>query len=456
MTRKINELTIPTDGLVLDLPLDGNTNARVGNNGTATNVTWVWADRWYVSEVGSFNGTNSYVNTNLNWTFSDYSISLWTKIESPLNKWGLVWAYNSTWWIDRIQLEVLDPTNIQIRDQRSWATTSQVVSDSAVSLDEWVHIVITAEQNWLLKMYINNVLQSSTASIPNDSLDLWSVDIVINWLNINWSVSDFALCDIWLVRVYNKTLTSREGNTLYLEWLRRLWPASAQIWRSVNNDFPLYTPASLPTPIFEISKPQSWGLYYDQSWNGNNGTATNVTDSTNGKYNVMGFNGSSSEIDLPLNADLQPASWKTISISCIIKTTQTPSVYWVIWNWGYQNWISSNSSWFLVIQNNWTLRLTWNWTDVIDSTISVNDWKYHLINVIIRSTNAQFYIDWVLRWSWNITLNAWTSTRSPWLWALHDDNLFYFNWEILNFINYNKALSEKEILQDYYSSFIPN
>lgn len=62
--RTINPTYIPRDGLVGERLLNGNAKdtSGNGNDGTASGVTWVSADRGYVGECGSFDGSNDYVD----------------------------------------------------------------------------------------------------------------------------------------------------------------------------------------------------------------------------------------------------------------------------------------------------------------------------------------------------------------------------------------------------------
>lgn len=438
MTRKINELSIPTDGLVLDLPLDGNANARVGNNWTATNMTWVWADRWYVSEVGSFNGSNSYIiNPSTSWTIlnNDFSISLSFKVDSSASsQWFLYSFWERDLWIrwgnvaDNIQFQLFD-----------WTTNAYL--NCPVEKNKYYEAVFVRDKiNWM-SIYLNWVLCASNSYTWN-ALSWWGRNEQI------WRVatSQYFKWQIGLVKIYNKALSQEEIDALYSEGLRRLWPASAQIWRSVNNNFPLYTPASLPTPILDISKPQSWGLYYDQSWNGNNGTPTNVTDSAKGKYNVMSFNGSSSLLNT--NYDLDETSDFSISIYWKINTrtfwhffstfNDNANNEWWVWSWNVVDW------------NEWKLFFSWKPYNTYYSNSRVDDNKYHHIVMTRNSSNDELklYIDWILEI--NVTesfLQELDAIRCG------SNN---FNWELLLVKIYDTVLTDKQVEQDYYSSFITN
>jgi hypothetical protein len=189
-------------------------DAHGSNNGTINGATF--NTNWIINWCYQFDWTNDYIDLNFSWIYDDYSISMWVYIESPLNKWGLFWSYNTS-TLNRIQLEILDPPNIQIRDQRNWSL-STLVSNSALNLNEWYHIVITSKRNWLMRMYINWVLQSQTSSVTNTPVNLTWLDFAFNWLNLNWSVIDFTFDrqdELWF---WTKELNQTDVTNLYNSW----------------------------------------------------------------------------------------------------------------------------------------------------------------------------------------------------------------------------------------------
>ena len=316
-----NYTTIPTDGLVLDLPLDGNANARVGSNWTATNVVWVASEKWYTSEVGSFNGSSSYVNMwNTTLSASLLVINVYVKLSA--DTWWQQWIISQESW-------TLASTNsFYLRWFRSTSTTwywnfwyrttswtfAETGDTTPIAIPIWQRVNLLAIQDtawWELKLYVNWVQSWSTTAITlnrsNNTTNLrigqragWS------WSNVNWL--------IWLVKIYDNTLTQNDKNNLYQEWLRRLGPLQSKL----SNWFKAYSTNRLENwKILEISKAQSWWVYYDQTGNGNNSTSiVNVTDSADGIYNVMNITWS--------------ISWNTITI--------TSSYCWELtwWDWVFQ------------------------------------------------------------------------------------------------------------------------
>lgn len=660
MTRKINELSIPTDGLVLDLPLDGNANARVGSNGVATNVTWVWADRWYVSEVGSFNGSNSYVSHNApilntqatfsfwiypnnagtwllsivsNWENARYRIDLrnnkleaifwwfdkwittnwtwdtplvnvdnniyqyftitvdWNNIKvyknwilkqsslkaSDMNtSWStsLIWCEPDSWdiwnlwnwfpWnigllkiynkalsqeeIDALYSEGLrkfwpfaaigssEYTNIRTWLVGEWGLNDNAL-DSSGNDNHWTPSNLEYSPVWWGKVgsfngsstYIINPSTSWTILDNNFSISLsfkvdssassqwflysfWERDLWIRWGNVtdniqfqlfDWTTNAYLNCpveknkyyeavfvrdkinwmsiylnwvlcasnsytwnalslltrneqvwrrevvqyfkwQIWLVKIYNKALSQEEINSINSEGIKYIYPQ-------------VYTPASLPTPILDISRSANSWIYYDQSWNGNNGTATNVTDSVKGKYNVMSFNGSTSFINITSTSLATLLNWRNpFSISIWVKL-DTLTAWQIILDtrWSDFNWffieLDSNSK-LKAVRSDWAVADT-----IAICNNAVVTWTFCNLVITYDWTNGKMYRDWIEQ-TW------WTSTRtlnSNWdfkigKWFAWNSSFWYLNWSLINTKIYNSELNKVQAEQDYYSSFIPN
>jgi len=94
--------SIPRNWLVWEWLLDGNAldTSWNWNNWTATNVTWVKTDKGYQSQAGSFNGSNSKIETsrtipnNNNVTFS-----IWIYDTSANNtNWRIITADSWGWY----------------------------------------------------------------------------------------------------------------------------------------------------------------------------------------------------------------------------------------------------------------------------------------------------------------------------------------------------------------------
>ncbi len=448
----INETTIPLDWLVAAYDLDGNANDSSGNwnDWTATNVSWAAAERGYVEEVGSFNGSSSYVEVPHSTDFEsdNFSISVWFNSDN-FSSWSrrIIWkdAWGNTNWDWQLRMD--DTIEMQVVFQaqnwssevklNSWITSADVWSWCNVSV-VWISSSITIYVDWIEKNTASfawsNANNSNTIQLGRHST---------SWTNFfDW--------EIWLVRIYNKALTSSEVNALYLEGLRKLWPTNTRLsW-----DFPKYSLRSLEKDkVLEISKANSSGTYYDQTGNGNNGTATNVTDSVNGLNNVMSFNGSSSRIeisDTPFDFTWDFSVFSTVKFDNLSSTTKTR---FISKRNGWADW------WMMLANTNGKFRIDFyaNWgqyfTNSTPNTTFNTSWIFNVGFTYNNTTKLlQCYIDWVADWSvttvWNPTLN----NVNLYIWKNNISN--FFDWEIINPTIYNRALSETEVKQLYYANKI--
>ena len=321
----------------------------------------------------------------------------------------------------------------------------------------------------------NNITSSNNATVTNPiwttssysyiklQLDWWASTtftyssatytnsyLIKNWQVIknSWEVSSTALSWVswnsyqWLF-LFNKTLSSEEEAQIEAYAKRRLWPDYWQTRRSQNNDFPKYSLPNLEDwKVLEISKPASWWVYYDQTGNWNNSTTiTNVTDSTNGLYNVMSFDGSSSYITLSTNT--VPATWD-VTINWWLYQSNTTTWIWIDWNdWGANRWdFYAWTSWIAWYDAVWWA-LFWSW-------IEQNKW--YMVTFIKRGSNRELWINWILNVSdTNASTLSWTA---EYIWRKKSAASDYFPWKISPPKVWNRALSDQEVQQEYYSNKI--
>lgn len=438
-----NYTSIPTDGLVLDLPLDWDANARVGSDWTATNVTWVASERWYTSEVGSFNGSSSYVSHNAPILTTQATFSFWIY---PNNAGIWLLSIVSNWENARYRIDLRNNKLEAIFwwfDK--WITTNWTWDTPLVNVDNNIYQYFTITVDWNnIKVYKNWILKQSSLK-ASDTNTSWSTSLI--WCEPDswdiWNLWNWFPWNIGLLKIYNKALSQNEIDALYSEGLRELWPADAE----KSNGYPFYTPASLNEwKVLEISRPQNAWTYYDQSWNGNNGTATNVTDSSNGLYNVMSFNGSDSKIETNYSLD-----WTQTIIFNFEHN-------WLSWNFYtiYDNTFSSVDRSFLSYRISSPFFIIYaKWTQIISDSWLINFIKNKKNRIVIQqsSWDNKIYINWILRAS-STTTFSWTSNSIK-FWENFNGG-GNISWKISNIKIYNKALSEQEILEDYYSSYISN
>lgn len=444
MSRTLWYTTIPRDWLVWEWLLDWNANDTAWtNNWTETDITYVWAERWYVNQCASFNGSSSILSlpaTTL-WTIwtQDFYVSWWYYLTDP---WSghypmLFGSFQSPspfvwptiffdphnvwwwwWWWDAIQFRATG-------DNKFFSSTS------ASSLyNGWHHIVMT-RISWTLYLYIDWVLDNSWS----DNTDIWAADECDICRN---SSKQRRHWKTWLVRAGVWIwLSQQEVQQLYQEWLRRLWPT-----RGIKNNWIFV--GSLPNleqgKVLEISKPQVWWTYYDQTWNWYNWTATDVSDSKVWQANVMSFNGSSSYIDT--NYILW---WNISTINLFYKHITDWDNTFILSQW-YKN-VDDGRMWLEIKDDN-TLFLFQNNNGVIQiSSHPLTVWETYMISIVRHSQDLwELYVNWISQWTdtwWKALTN-----ESVLLMKL-DTN--YRDWHIWLVRIYNRALSDKEIQQLYYS-----
>jgi len=195
---------------------------------------------------------------------------------------------------------------------------------------------------------------------------------------------------------------------------------------------------------------------FDSSWAWNNWTLVNSPTTQRSQwYKGFVFNGSSNYINWGVSSSLKLS---TISISLWVKWTTT-------WWYYILAKASEATGWYMaysVQQSSSVIKLRFkytSWASFLDITWSriINDWKYHHIVATYNNGNLKLYVDWFLDTSgvW------WTNLYYNWdvqlmIWAGLDSSISgYYPWTVSNILIFNKELSITEILQLYYSFFIP-
>jgi hypothetical protein len=142
-----------------------------------------------------------------------------------------------------------------------------------------------------------------------------------------------------------------------------------------------------------------------------------------------------------------------------IKPWSSQVTYADICDYDHNNWTATNR-WFVIQQNNtalnqYSMTVMWTWTPWdwwVYTTLTSNVWQ--LFTLVKNGNTITHYVNWVQTWTWTqaVTLNNPTvPIRISWLqtwWGR------FFNWSVWNFLIWNRVLSQAEIQQLYYSSYI--
>jgi hypothetical protein len=191
----------------------------------------------------------------------------------------------------------------------------------------------------------------------------------------------------------------------------------------------------------------------DDSWAGNNWTATNISWVDGLFWQCGSFNGSNSRITWITNWSYGWASWqRTLSVWINISALPANNVTRYV----YTATDSSTSSDFQLILFNdaWTHKLIywrWRFNVVFANMVTYTTPLNRFVNmVVVQDVNDNYiYIDWVLLASATMTWN-WTWATNTWVIWANTTNNNVFNWLIDEVIIENRVWTAVET-QKYYT-----
>ena len=187
--------------------LDGNANDKSGNyNGTASNVTYAQS---YINEGGVFNGSSSYITTNL-------------VVNSTTGTAYSAWVKTSSTTFCAVGANGNSETNrayYGVRNSNFWIgagdTQKYTVSAASILDDNWHHIIISFGSS-TASYYVDGILVDSTSYTGQGQLD---ISPSIGSLNTGAGFLNGYMLGgkIDQVRIFNKALSTSEVATLYAE-----------------------------------------------------------------------------------------------------------------------------------------------------------------------------------------------------------------------------------------------
>ena len=182
--------------------LDGNANDKGGSyNGTASNLTY---SQGYINDGGDFNGSSSYITTNLylgsNWNSIPWSISFWAKADVAGDDYAFGTG-NATGWA------------ISFRSTGSVMLISGNNTAITYTVGQWKHFVYTFDGSSTTKGYGNGTLENTQTSIPSHFASTNSITIG----RYGTASSGYFDGQIDQIRFFNKELSSSEVSTIYNE-----------------------------------------------------------------------------------------------------------------------------------------------------------------------------------------------------------------------------------------------
>lgn len=419
-------------------------------------VVWYWNFRnWNLSNLIDWvNATNNWSTSatdhlgnsdsarSFDWVDDYISMPSWTSISwsnpRTLNCWI---KKTSSTTIKTIYESWVHALNQVFRLHTSVATANDVYiafsnNDyytpwSVISNWSWHNITVVYDW-WTLStstvhIYIDWVNQSLTKSWTWT----WSANTAV-WTSY-WGQDTSIRYFDWIIDngiIHNKALSSDEVKLLYeLTKKKYIYPLAK------------YTPPSLPKPVLHIDWNNNWTTWYDSSWNSNNWTGTAIAMSRINQSNVMGFNGSSSKIDL---WDLYSYFINNVSVSIKVKISNS-CIYATFWYW---------YMWYNASTNNIYAEYWW-WSDI--SVSHIKDITNKIVTITwTRSstwTGWRLYIDWNFVATNNNTTNM-ANRDTYWLWYYRASINQFLSWNIIECKVWNEVLTDEQIQQDYYWTYI--
>lgn len=248
---------VPTNGLLVYYPFNGNSNDESGNGKHATNYgATLTADRHGQANSAYYlNGNNAYLRLpdNVITDRSTYSFSFWFKSElKNTNETPIAFRndLNHGFFLDK------QGTSSRIRYFESCIAGSdiEITSDyNKILPNNWYHIAIVKTLNWGVTIYVNGELLGYQTN-PNETRELYEPSVLGTYI-INYTATHFTgiLDD---VRIYNRSLSLDDIRALHEDGN----PVQYSITPSVNDS--------------------NWGSILPN-------TVTSVSEGTNQTFNIV-------------------------------------------------------------------------------------------------------------------------------------------------------------------------
>jgi hypothetical protein len=208
--------TTHTAMLLLDWPLDGNANdIAFANHGTVNNAVLTTGLDDVADTAYSFDGSGDYIVTTATFTAptANMTETVWIKtaaVSQGITQWNGNGTGDSGEYDREIYIDADGKVVWRVYDAGSYTITS----DSAVNDNLWHHIVVQTDTN-ALKMYIDNVLQTQTVSLPTGPYNGYTTPYF--FAGISQSMAATFTGKIDQIRVYDKVLTAEEIGVIYAD-----------------------------------------------------------------------------------------------------------------------------------------------------------------------------------------------------------------------------------------------
>jgi hypothetical protein len=411
-----------------------------GNNGTLNGFANppTTTSGWNNGRLGkglSFDGTGDYLtlpgNTDISLKNNISSVSMWAYINS-VGPNGYAELYSVTGGAR---------TGIVWRSTQIGVDANSDFYDyyvsGTLSYNSWNHIVVEIDRTInKASVYINGVYKGQTNAWSSYTPTANTPQIGANSLTGNGG--DYLNGKIDEVRIYNRALSATEVSNLYKLGAVKLG-TTEQASNFMSNGLVGYWPFN--------GKDINWtsgttGTAYDRSGNGNNGTLTNMNQSSSpvaGKIGqALSFNGVNNVIQMN-NVNLNTAASAFNTISFWMKWDGTTNVALLTWGNFYDIWIpSSTCMGFNAGQGD---------AYGINPTSISNKWSY--VTLIIYNGaytgNNKIYINGNDQILSQCSGSGQSQTSGTTLYLGNLANGYWFNGTIDEVRIYNRALSAAEV-----------
>jgi len=221
---KVNEVNSigPTNGLVLYMPLNGNTKDYSGNKYDGVNYGATIVQGLGNKLAYEFDGTdNKYIQSSVSLQPTSWSISGWFK--KYTHTYDGQYPIFISFFLPYIASNSNGPWRL------AYTATSQVntTGTTVVGLNTWYHVVATSDVTGT-KLYVNGQLEGSNSSLCTNTGGTFRIGChTATSYNVNGSIQD--------IRIYNRPLSQKE-----ISWLYDMYNPNKTIGAKVFNNNIIY------------------------------------------------------------------------------------------------------------------------------------------------------------------------------------------------------------------------
>jgi hypothetical protein len=399
------------------------------NDGIITGAAWKNEDECKSGKCLYFDGSGDYVTatgTPLDNLKTAVSVSAWVKPTALTADMGIVDKDRSA---GGFVLD-FDTTDKVFRFGGDGSVNAFASSTKIITAGEWYHVAGTYDGS-NLKIYKNGVLEGTVANAVNFENDAASLLIG----NTDDSVGFNGYIDE--VRVYPY---ARSADEVKRDYLNGSQGKSANIGKRIGQNF--NDGLIGYWKMDEVSWAGATGEVLDSSGFARHGTSTAANTTSTVKFGMSGdFNGSSSFVDVNYNY-----TGRDLSFSVWFKLDNLVDTCWVL-----NKYKSTAAAWGIRIASG-SIGI---YDDIknVDSfiytkSITSGQW-YHAVVILKDDLTQELYLDGTLLGSGTKALDDLSSFEGAFYIGRRGSDEGHFEGQIDNIRVYNRALSQKEVLDLY-------